>query len=349
MKARSPKHIAFVSALIVSGLVFFITLAVFFFGSQSLEPGWSFLVGVCTFIASYLVVFWFIETFINSKIKLIYKNLSRLRNDAEEVSDLDMSKDILSAANREVLTWVNENTKEIDRLREQENFRRDFIGNLAHEIKTPIFTVQGSILTLIEGGMDDRKITETFLKKAAKGMDRMTNLIDDLDSISKLESGMFKPDITTFDALELSREIIEALEPKAKKKEISIKYNQDYDSEILVLGDRQKISQVLTNLIDNSLNYGKEGGETEVRFFDMDNRVMIEVSDTGVGMTEADTQRVFERFYRADKSRSRNAGGSGLGLSICKHILEAHNSTIKVRSELGLGSTFTFSLKKAEG
>ena len=347
MKFRSPKYISLVSALILSGLVFLLSAGVFQVASNTPFWGYSFLIGICTFLASYLLIFWFVEAFINSKIRLIYKNLSRLRQDKDQVEDLDMSTDILSAANKEVLSWVNENTQEIDRLREQETFRRDFIGNLAHELKTPLFTVQGSVLTLLEGGMDDERIRETFLKKAAKGMDRMINLTEDLDAISKLESGKFRADLSEFDLVELSREIMDSLEEKSEKKNITIKYNQDYDSPINVLADRSKMGQVLSNLIDNSLNYGKENGETEVRFFDMDNQVMVEVSDNGVGISETDTQRIFERFFRADKSRSRNAGGSGLGLSICKHILEAHNTTMKVRSSLGMGSTFSFMLNKA--
>ena len=207
---------------------------------------------------------------------------------------------------------------------------------------------QGFILTLLEGGMDDPEINRKFLLKAAKNVERMSGLLEDLDVITKMEAGNLDIELVSFDLLDIIRETIESLEPKAKRNNIDLSVIRGMDaSKVMVKGDAAKLVQVLTNLIVNSINYGKEGGRTEVRYYDADDTVLVEVADSGIGIREEDLPRVFERFYRVDKSRSRHAGGSGLGLAICKHIIETHGQTINVRSTYGEGSTFSFTLEKA--
>jgi two-component system phosphate regulon sensor histidine kinase PhoR len=245
------------------------------------------------------------------------------------------------------MNWAESRIREIRDLQEKDSFRKEFVGNLSHELKTPIFSIQGYILTLLEGALEDPDNNRKFLLKAAKSVDRITALLEDLDQITKIESGNLKLNKSRFDIVELTREVLESLEHKARKSDISLKINQPGQPPIMVLGDRPKIAQVLTNLVVNSINYGNEGGNTKIRFYDMDENILVEVADNGLGMSEEHLPRIFERFYRVDKSRSRNVGGSGLGLAIVKHIVEAHNQSINVRSTEGAGSTFSFTLEKA--
>lgn len=299
-------------------------------------------------IATYIFVSFFIQQFIIAKIRLIYKTIRSLKKDSNELN-LKLSKDLLKEVNREVIDWADDQRKEIEVLREKENFRREFIGNLAHEIKTPIFAIQGYVLTLLEGGMHDPRINKKFLEKASRSVDRMVAMIEDLDSISQLESGKLKLNIEEFDIVALAQDIIDSLELRSKNSNVTLKFNKKYDKPIMVYADPNRIGQVLSNLLVNSINYAKpEGGQTEIRFFDIDEDVLIEVADNGIGIDNKDIARIFERFFRVDKHRSRHTGGSGLGLSICKHIVNAHGYTMDVRSTKDIGTTFLFPLRKAE-
>jgi two-component system phosphate regulon sensor histidine kinase PhoR len=237
-------------------------------------------------------------------------------------------------------------SNEISNLRENEHFRKEFIGNLAHELKTPLHNIQGFILTLIEGAYEDPEISHKFLTKAAKNVERMTGLIEDLDAISRIESGILGLRIQEFDAIELARDTIESLEPKAKRAEITLSLHPDTPRSLVVLGDSTTIGQVLTNLVVNSITYGRPHGSTTLRIIARDEYAVFEVSDTGIGISEEDLPRIFERFYRVDKSRSRQAGGSGLGLAIVKHLIEAHGQHIHVKSTVGEGTSFTFRLRR---
>jgi two-component system phosphate regulon sensor histidine kinase PhoR len=259
-----------------------------------------------------------------------------------------MNDDVLGKTEKEVLAWANNSREEIEKLRLQEEFRREFLGNLSHELKTPIFSIQGYILTLLEGGLEDENINRAFLERASKGVDRVTGIIEDLDLITRIESERLKLNSAPVNILSLAREIVESLEIKAQKRNVklSLDWKRIGSQEINVLCDRDKIGQVLSNIINNSINYGVENGHTEVRFFDLEDNILIEVSDDGVGIREEHLPRLFERFYRVDKSRARNEGGTGLGLAIVKHLVEAHGQTIDVRSTEGQGSTFSFTLKK---
>ena len=219
---------------------------------------------------------------------------------------------------REVSEWAEQRKNEIQLLKERENFRREFIGNISHELKTPIFNIQGYLLTLLDGALDDPDINRKYLKRANKSVDRMINIIEDLEMISNLESNRVQLHCTNFNIVQLVKEVMEILEDKARQRKIKLTFKKEYDKPIKVFGDRQKIEQVLINLIHNAIKYGKEKGHVEVRFYDMHNQILTEVADDGIGIPQDDIPRIFERFYSVDKSRSRDAGGTGLGIIYCK-------------------------------
>lgn len=305
---------------------------------------------VATIISSFIVFYWLIEKYVYSKIKLIYKLIHNLKlgRDLREALGEHMSSDPINDVQLEVEEWAREKKIEIDMLRTQEKFRRDFLSNISHEFKTPLFAIQGYIEALQDDDFEDRDMARQFLDKASKNVDRLSYLIQDLDEISKLESGELPINYTKFKINDLIKEVMESLELKGKQHNIKLIFKQKYDEPILVSADRQKITQVLTNLIDNSFKYGKEGGNTWITLFDLHDQVLIEVTDDGMGIEEKYLPRLFERFFRTDTSRSRQIGGSGLGLAIVKHIVEAHQQTINVRSTEGVGSTFGFTLQKAK-
>jgi two-component system phosphate regulon sensor histidine kinase PhoR len=303
----------------------------------------SIIVGVVLEELSYFVIYNAIEKYIDHRIQILYKTISKVKGGGDLT--INMDEDVVELANQDVMEWAEGQIEEINLLRETDSFRKDFIGNLAHELKTPLFNIQGFILSLLEGGIDDPEINRKFLSKAEKNIDRMTSLLEDLDSISKIESGAMNIEMETVDIVELSSEIAENLDRKAKDANVQFKIREE--EEFNVLCDPNKIGQVLSNLLVNSINYGVENGKTVVRFYDMGDNILIEVADDGIGIDEEDLLRIYERFYRVDKSRSRHAGGSGLGLSIVKHIVEAHGGNLHVRSTLGTGTTFSFTLQKA--
>jgi len=347
MARSTPRQVAINTSLLIaltsSGLVF---LILYLF---SIDTSFSlvFSVFASILITTYFWIYWSIEKFIYEKIKIIYKTIHRFKSEKDSRKSMSMKDDMLEEVNKDVMNWAEGRIQEIRDLRQKDSFRKEFIGNLSHELKTPIFSIQGYILTLLEGALEDPENNRKFLLNAAKGVDRITLLLEDLDSISKIESGLLKLKKEKFDIVELTKEIFDSLEQKAKRNDIKLKINNPGQNPVLVNADRSKIAQVLTNLLVNSLNYGKEGGVCKVRFYDMDENILTEVADDGIGMSEEHLPRVFERFYRVDKSRSRHVGGSGLGLSIVKHIIEGHDQTINVRSTENVGSTFSFTLEKA--
>jgi two-component system phosphate regulon sensor histidine kinase PhoR len=265
------------------------------------------------------------------------KSLNQLNNSAD---------DLLEDMELEIQNWENEKSREIDKLKEQEAFRREFLGNLSHELKTPIFSIQGYILTLLEGGLEDQEVNKLFLERASKATDRMVSIIADLDQITKIEADSFKLEIRPFDIVELIKDVFESFDLKAKEKNIELLFEKDYNS-ILVDADKNKIAQVLTNLIGNSIFYGNQNGKTLISISGVDDLILVSVEDNGLGIEEVHLNRLFERFYRVEKSRNRNEGGSGLGLAIVKHLLEAHGQSITVKSKVGKGSTFSFGFIKS--
>ncbi len=247
---------------------------------------------------------------------------------------------------QKISTITEDQSKEIDVLNERENYRRDFLGNISHELKTPLFSVQGYLLTLIEGGVEDESIRDKYLNRINKSVDRLIYLVKDLDMIAELERGRINIEFTTFNLTALVQDVIDLLEIKAEKNNIRLSLNYPIHQPIKVVGDIQKIQQVLINLIVNAINYSNPNTEVVIDFDDFDDKIQVSIKDQGVGIKQEDLDRVFERFYRVDKSRNRNNGGSGLGLAIVKHILEAHKQKIYVSSKVGKGSTFSFYLQK---
>lgn len=296
-----------------------------------------------TYAVSYFIFHNFVVKFINEKLKVLYRSIQREKTKPNDKFFIKITDDVFTDAEKATRSFAEESKKEISTLKEQEEFRKEFLGNLAHELKTPLFSIQGYILTLLEGGLEDEKVNRMFLERASISVDRMVNLIEDLDQINKLEVNSLQMDFTNFDIIQLVSEIFETLELKAQEKNIKLGFSKAYPS-LFVYADRSRISQVFTNLISNSINYGNENGETIIRFHEMNDVLLIEVSDNGPGIDKKDIPRLFERFYRVEKSRARNEGGSGLGLAIVKHIIESHNHSIQVRSTLGIGCTFSFTL-----
>jgi two-component system phosphate regulon sensor histidine kinase PhoR len=319
----------------------------FYFQHSWYYVGVTFLV---TIITSFLVFYYLIEKYVYSKIKLIYKLIHNLKlgRDLRDALGEHISADPINDVEAEVKEWAREKKIEIDELRKQEKFRRDFLSNISHEFKTPLFAIQGYIEALQDDSLEDREMANQFLEKASKNVDRLSYLLQDLDEISKLESGELPVNLTRFKINDLIKEVFESLEIKGKKHNIKLIFKEKYDDSILVNADREKIRQVLVNLIDNSFKYGTEGGSTSVSLFELHDQVLVEVTDDGAGIEEKYLSRLFERFFRTDESRSRQIGGSGLGLAIVKHIIEAHEQTISVRSTEGLGSTFGFTLQKSK-
>src|SRR5471030_452452 len=303
-----------------------------------------------TIVTSFIVFYYLIEKYIYSKIKLIYKLIHNLKlgRDLRDALGEHISADPINDVELEVKEWARQKKTEIDALRDQEKFRRDFLSNISHEFKTPLFAIQGYIEALQDDDFEDKDMAKQFLEKASRNVDRLSYLIKDLDEISKLETGEIPIQYTKFKINDLIKEVFETSEMKAKQHHIKLIFKQKYDDPIPVNADREKIRQVLTNLIDNSFKYGKEEGSTSVSLFELHDQVLVEVTDDGIGIEEKYLPRLFERFFRTDTSRSRQIGGSGLGLAIVKHIIEAHQQTINVRSTEGLGSTFGFTLQKSK-
>lgn len=290
-----------------------------------------------------------LESFIYRRIKLIYKSIHQLKvkNQKDDLkARIRKSEDIITDVNDDVLEWARDKKEEIDELKQMEEYRKEFIGNLSHELKTPIFNIQGYITTLIDGGTEDKEMMEKYLQNAERNVERMISLVEDLDTIHKLESSRMHLEMEKFDVVKLAKEVMDMQEMKTQAKGIQLSFKEDYSKPFWVYADKNSIKQVFTNLIVNSIVYGNERGNTKVAFYDMDQNVLVEVADDGPGIDEKHLPRLFERFYRVDKSRSRHQGGTGLGLSIVKHILESHKQSINVRSTVGRGSTFSFTLRK---
>ena len=309
---------------------------------------WLVLVAsLLVFVAVSLFALLMIVKYVAYKLRPIYSIvLSREVHTGDMAAKLkDKKVEDMSA---ELDSWAEDNDREIARLKDAEKFRKQYLGNVAHELKTPIFNIQGYISTLLDGGLEDELINRKYLERAEKSVERMINILSDLDTISRLDSDMNQMRAESFDMVALCKEIAEQTEMEAAKRNISIvvKGANNLPSTCWVSADKFYIGQVLENLIINSIRYGKDGGLTKITCRDMLDKVLVEVEDDGIGIAKSDQPRVFERFYRTDKGRSREQGGTGLGLAIVKHIIENHGEKVSVRSELGQGSTFTFTLKK---
>lgn len=315
------------------------------------QQSWYYLLisfGV-SFGTSFLVFYYLLEKYIYSKIKLIYKLIHNLKlgKDLKEALGEYVSSDPINDVQQEVEEWAGAKKKEIELLKKQEQFRREFLSNVSHEFKTPLFAIQGYIETLQDCITDDPEMALKFLKKAENNIERLSYLIKDLDSISKLETGEIPINYTKFDVVPLVKEVFEILEDKATSNGTKLIFKDKYTTPTMVHADREKVRQVVINLIQNSIKYGRENGSTSIKIFELHDQYLIEVTDDGMGIEEKHLPRLFERFYRIDSHRSRKEGGTGLGLAIVKHILEAHQQTISVRSTPNIGTTFAFTLQKS--
>ncbi len=299
---------------------------------------------VLIFAVTYLVLIFRFDYFVVKRVKALYKNMFP----TIQTSGLFQKSSDIDVLTRNLKKLNADKNSEIELLKNQESFRREFIGNLAHELKTPLFTIQGYVLTLLEGKVKDKETVKKYLNQAAKGVDRLTYIIKDLDVITKFESGTSTLKCTVFDIRKTVENVFELFEIQAQKTKTTLRFDREYPKPILLYADEERIQQVLTNLIVNSLKYGIEQGVTEVSFVAIEkNKILIKISDNGEGIDKAHLPRLFERFYRVDKTRNRNQGGSGLGLAIVKHIIEAHDEKIFVESEPKVGSEFSFSLPLA--
>jgi two-component system phosphate regulon sensor histidine kinase PhoR len=285
------------------------------------------------------------EKFIYQRVKKLYEEISFL--DTNSILNQPINSD-LSQITTQVQQFATEKKREIETLNDREEFRREFLGNVSHELKTPLFTVQGYISTLLDGAMKDKVIRKKYLERAEKGVERLIYIVEDLDTIAKLEISEGRIEMTNFDIISLIQGVFDLLEMKANKKEIMLSFDAKYHKPIMVLGNYEKIQQVVTNLVENSIKYGKIGGSTEIGGEEViNNKILINIKDNGEGIEKQNISRLFERFYRVDKSGARSEGGSGLGLAIVKHIIEAHNERIFVESKFRVGSEFSFTLQKA--
>lgn len=342
---KKSYRFAIYSSAIIS-IVLMVVLAAIFYFVQS--PIWLVLaiffpIG---FFISFFVIQSRVERFIYRRVKKIYDDVSLL--ESSTFSSRPITTD-MQTLTEEIGKFAQDKKVEIDTLKIREEYRRDFLGNVSHELKTPLFTVQGYILTLLDGAINDEKVNERYLKRASKGVERLIYIVKDLDMITKLEAGDLHIEKAKFDIIELIKNVFELLEMRAAKKEIVLTFDLEYTAPIYVLGDSQKIQQVLTNLLVNSIKYGHKNGTTEVSVENLiRNKIIVRVTDNGEGIPEEHIPRLFERFYRVDQSGSRKEGGSGLGLAIVKHIIEAHGERIYLESEVGVGSEFSFTLEKVE-
>lgn len=304
------------------------------------------LFGLATLAFSFFVLQYRVEKFIYKRVKKIYDDVSLL--DSTTLRSQPITTD-MATLTQDVQKFAKEKKIEIETLKVREEYRREFLGNVSHELKTPLFTVQGYLSTLLDGAMNDKTIRKKYLERAEKGVERLIYIVKDLDMITKLETGDLNLKLSEFNIVDVVQNVFDLLEMKADEKNIMLMFDMKYTKPIIVLADQEKIEQVLTNLIMNSIKYGKENGTTEVSIEDLvNNKVIVRVTDNGEGIQKKYIPRLFERFFRVDKSGARSEGGSGLGLSIVKHIIEAHNEKIYVESKHGFGSEFSFTLEKTK-
>lgn len=340
----SPKQLSLYTAFILS-----IPISL---GFYVLHPGWIALVAfVSVFCGSYLLIQFTLERFIYRKIKLIYKFIHQTKATQREemYNKYILPKKGFDDVREDVEKWAAQRSEEIEILKSNEAYRKEFLQNLSHEFKTPIFAIQGYIDTLLDGALENPDVNKKFLENTSKNVDRLVALVNDLDEISKLETGEQSLSKSNFIIQELIRETFEALSIKINKRSIKCLIKKGCDAPIFVNADKEKIRQVLINLITNAIKYGKENGNITASIYKTDDKhVLIEISDDGIGIKEEHLPRIFERFFRTDSGRSRNIGGAGLGLAICKHIIEAHGQTIHVRSKLDIGTTIGFTLNQSK-
>lgn len=340
---NKPRNIA---VTIAFGGLISTALIVYFSTNYHISLQKGIMLSVVSFVLVYFISLLIIKAYVFERIQLIYKKVLNV-DPANKISySYFRNTDPLEEVDENVSGWLEKQKSQISNLRKQEEFRREFLGNVAHELKTPIFSMQGYVHTLLDGGLEDETINRKYLLRASYSIERMINILDDLDTITRLDSQELKLNLEKFDIVQFSREIAQSLEMQAQDREVSLSIAYKSEKPLMVEADKYRIGQVLINLITNAIKYGNVGGIVRVEFHDLHDALLVEVVDNGTGIEEKHLPRLFERFYRVDKHRSREVGGSGLGLAIVKHIIEAHKQKINVRSKVGLGSTFAFTIKR---
>ncbi|MCB0516478.1 MAG: HAMP domain-containing sensor histidine kinase [Chitinophagales bacterium] len=349
LKNPSPQQLAFGSALSLSFVLGGFMLLLSFFGKTHIP--WYFIAAcfACSFVTAYYFIYSALEIFIYRKIKLIYKSISSRKLSNKNSKFLEENDTLsLEQAAQDAQNWATHKEAEITRLQQLEAYRKAFLGDVSHELKTPIFNVQGYVHTLLDGGLEDAKINRDYLLRVDKNLDRIISMVNDLETISLLEIGELPMQYSRFGIYTLCKEVIEMMAYKADSNMISLRFKKGCENNFMVYADRERVKQVLINLIDNAIKYHKQEEKSNIQLglYDMGGNIMIEVSDNGIGIEAKHLPHLFDRFFRVDKSRSRMAGGTGLGLAIVKHIIEAHGQQIHVRSTLAVGTTFSFTLEK---
>ncbi len=335
-KQKNPYQFALITAGLI-GVTSYLILLLF--------TSTSIFVSLLIFVISFLIIQYRIQSFLFKRFKELYQDLEML--DSPKINKSSVSTDMDSLM-KKIEEFAKDKKIEIELLKSQEQYRKEFIGNVAHELKTPIFTIQGYISNLLDGAMDDKALLDKYLKNTDNSIERLIYIIKDLDLITQLESSTMNLKISSFNIVDLITDIFGQLEIKSKEKNIKLFFDKKYEEEILVEADKVRIEQVITNLLVNSINYGSENGSTEVSISVLtEKKIIVRMTDNGEGISKEHIPRLFERFYRVDVSRSRSHGGSGLGLAIVKHIVDAHNENIFVNSEPGVGSEFSFTLQKS--
>lgn len=347
MKLNSPKALFLLFALILT-LVIAAFVVILGFSSSLELPSVKGLVtaSLIFFLATYGLAYGILGRYLRQNANHIVAYLQDSKTTRTTIKNATLNEDVFRKLKEAIQLWAEHKDQKIEKLKESENYRREFVGNVSHELKTPIFNIQGYIHTLLDGGLEDQEINQKYLEKAVKNIDRLSAIVEDLEAISQLETGELKLSQERFDLSRLASDVIESMEIGAKEKHINLKLEKNVSSSVYAKGDIGRIRQVLTNLVTNSIKYGRDRGETVIRLKAEDQGVKVEVADDGIGISRDHLPRLFERFYRVDKSRSRDQGGTGLGLSIVKHILEAHGKSIDVDSEPGKGTVFYFTLDK---
>jgi len=342
---KKTYNFAVITALLIS---FFLTLfwSVFLFYIDEFQWSYSILTFLLCFILSFVLIQFRVNRFIYKRIEKIYNDVIFLETETGPIHSVPISTD-LDFLSKELSKYTRLKKMELESFRAREEFRKEFVGNVAHELKTPLFTVQGYISTLLDGALKDPEVLKKYLKRADKGVDRLIYIVKDLDMITKIEFGDTKLVQSNFNIIEVIENVFDQLEMKAKKKNITLSFDELTPSSVFVHADEERIQQVLTNLLVNSIKYGHNNGTTEVTVESLsDDKVIVRITDNGEGIEAEHIPRLFERFYRVDKSGARSEGGSGLGLSIVKHIVEAHGEKIFIKSKYGIGSEFSFTLQK---
>ena len=344
-KNFSPQQAALVTSIPIGAVA---SLAIYIYSGLWL-PALLFFISIT--LLSYFIIYYTVQRFIYRKIKLIYKLIYQTKASKKEEFYFKniLPQKSIEEVNEEVERWAVQHKEEIEVLRKNETFRKEFLLNLSHELKTPIFAIQGYVDTLLNGALDNPEVNVRFLGNALKNIDRLVNLVDDLDEITKLESGEQLLYKQNFIIQDLIKEVFESLSIKADEREIKCFIKKGCEAPLTVFADKEKIRMVIINLVDNAIKYGKQNGIIEGSAYIIDGKnILVEISDNGYGIADEHLPRIFERFYRTDLARARKAGGSGLGLSIVKHIIEAHKETIHVRSKTDVGTTFGFILPSAK-